>query len=81
MNAWILAYQFMRALKWLLFASFVGQSLYYVYDPRPHLDQFGHLTLATELGMFGLPLAATAAGLFELMFRDKAYPDRILARR
>jgi hypothetical protein len=71
---WLAAYQFMRALKWLLWAGFVGHSLYFVYDRAPHLTQFGHLTNATAFLMFGLSMAAVVAGLFELMCRDRAYP-------
>jgi polyferredoxin len=68
---WGAAYQLMRALKWLLWAGFLGYSLYFVLNPAPHLTQFGHLTLQADIAMFGLPLAAVAAGLFELMFRDR----------
>ena len=50
------AHQLMRALKWGLWIAFVAFSLYFVYDRAPHLDQFGHLTLSSEI-MFGLPLA------------------------
>jgi hypothetical protein len=78
--AWLLAYQFMRALKWLLWASFVGHSLYFMYDRAPHLTQFGHLTNATAFAMFGLSMAAVIAGLLELMLRDKAYPSKALSR-
>jgi hypothetical protein len=70
---WIAAYQFMRLMKWLLWIGFVGHSLYFMYDNTPHLDSFGHLTVKTELVMFGLPLAAVIAGLLPLMFRDRAY--------
>lgn len=71
MNAWMLAYQSMRILKWLLWAGFIGHSLYFVSNRAPHLTKFGHLTTETEYIMFGLPLAAIAAGLFELMLRDR----------
>jgi hypothetical protein len=81
MNAWVLAYQLMRALKWLLWASFVGHSLYFMYDRAPHLTQFGHLTNATAFAMFGLSLAAVIAGLLELMLRDYAHPTKVLSQR
>ena len=79
--AWLVAYQFMRALKWLLWASFIGHSLYFMYDRAPHLTQFGHLTNATAFAMFGLSMAAVIAGLLELMLRDKAYPSEALSQR
>ena len=79
--AWLVAYQFMRALKWLLWTSFVGHSLYFMYDRAPHLTQFGHLTNATAFAMFGLSMAAVIAGLLELMLRDKAYPSEALSQR
>ena len=81
MNPWVLAYQGMRTLKWLLWASFVGHSLYFAYDRAPHLNAFGHLTPATEYIMFGLPLAAMLAGFLELMLRDRAHPTKILSQR
>jgi hypothetical protein len=71
---WIAAYHLMRILKWALWAAFFAYTLYFTLNRAPHVTQFGHLTLKTELLMFGLPLAAIAVGLFELMFRDRAYP-------
>jgi hypothetical protein len=71
----------MRALRWLSLAGFFGFSLYFVLDRAPHLTQFGHLTLKADFIMFGLPLAAVVAGLFELMLRDKAYPTNVLSQR
>jgi hypothetical protein len=75
---WIAAYQMMRIVKWLLWIGFVSFCFYFVSNRTPHLNQFGHLTIRTEIIMFGLPLAAMTAGLFELMFRDRAYPQRVL---
>ena len=72
--AWLTVWYSMRVLRWLLWIGFFAHSLYYVLNPAPHLTQFGHLTLTTELAMFGLPLAAVAAGLLELMARDRARP-------
>jgi hypothetical protein len=74
MNVWQAAYQFMRILKVLLWASFFGFGLYFVIFPERHLDQFNHIVIGSELAMFGLPLAAVAAGLFQMMFRDKVTP-------
>jgi hypothetical protein len=68
----------MRTLKRSLWAGLVAFCLYFVSDRSPHLNQFGHLTIVTEYIMFRLPLTAIFAGLFELMFRDRAYPHRAL---
>jgi hypothetical protein len=65
-----LAYQFMRGVTWLLWLGFLGYCAYFLYDRGPHLNQFGHLTHLTEAVMFGLPLAAVCAGMFQLMLRD-----------
>jgi hypothetical protein len=77
----VAAYQLMRILRWLLWIGFVGHSLYFVYDRAPHLTQFGHLTMGTELAMFGLALGGILAGLLELMLRDWAYPPQDEALR
>jgi hypothetical protein len=65
-------YQLMRYLRWMLWASFLGYCVHYVMHHSQHTDRFGHLSLTTEMIMFGMPLAAVAIGLFELMFRDWA---------
>jgi hypothetical protein len=70
----ILAYQLVRALKWLIWLGFVGYSLYFIQDRSPHLNQFGHLTISTEMMMFGLPLAAIVVGMLQLCLWDLAYP-------
>jgi hypothetical protein len=62
MNPWVLAYEGMRTLKWLLWASFVGHSLYFMYDRAPHLTPFGHLTDATAFAMFGLSNGGRSGG-------------------
>ena len=82
MNAWVAARQFARIVKWLLWAGFLGYSLYFVSDRAPHLNQFGNLSGRTELILFGLPILAVVAGLLELMFREKATPlaDRLQQR-
>jgi hypothetical protein len=66
--AWLL----MRALRWLLWAGFLGYSLHYVLYSASHLDRFGHLLPTTEMAMYGLSLAAVFAGLMELLLRDRA---------
>ena len=72
---WLAAYQVMSVVKWLLWAGFIGYSLLFMYDRAPHLTPFGHLTLNAELFMFGLPLAAVIAGLFQLMLRERVYGE------
>jgi hypothetical protein len=62
----------MRAVRWLLWAAFLGYCLHYVLNSASHLDHFGHLYLSTEIAMYGLSLAAVVAGLMELMLRDRA---------
>lgn len=66
-----LPWLFFRALRWLFW---VGTAVYYTefhFNRAHHLTQFGHLSTATELWMFGLPLAAVCAGCFELMMRER----------
>jgi hypothetical protein len=80
MNAWAVPYYFMRIVKWLLWIGFLIFSAYFVYDRAAHLDQFGNLSHTTEALLFGLPLVAVIVGLFELLFRDRAYPRLIVDR-
>jgi hypothetical protein len=44
-EAWIAARQFARIMKWLLWASFLGFSLYVMYNRAHHINHFGHPTL------------------------------------
>jgi hypothetical protein len=71
MNVWQAALNVSRILRWALWIAFVVFSGYYVFDPAPHLTQFGHLTYTTEAFMFGLPLGAVTAGFMELLFRER----------
>jgi hypothetical protein len=70
----VLAYRAVYVLTWLLSLAFIAFCAYFIQDRAPHLNQFGHLTLSTELILFGLPLAAMASGLLQLALRDRAYP-------
>ena len=72
MKGWVAAWQTMRILKWGFWIGTMAFSIYFVSDRAPHMTPFGNLTRTTELLMFGLPGAAVAAGLFELMFRERA---------
>ena len=60
------AWQATRILRWALWLGFIGYSLYFISNRAPHLTQFGHLKHSAEIFMFGLPLAAVAAGFLEL---------------
>lgn len=66
------AWLFFRVLRcgfWL------ATALYYfmfAQDRADYLTPFGHLTIRTEMWMFGLPLAAVFLGFMELMMRQWA---------
>ena len=62
---------FFRGLRWLLWLGVAAYYTEFALHPRDHVNQFGHLLPTTEAWMFGLPLAAVAAGYFELMMREK----------
>jgi hypothetical protein len=66
------AWHALRALRWLLWAAFLGFSLAYWLDPTRYHDQFGHLLLWVETVIFGLPVAAVFVGLMEMMTREQA---------
>ncbi|HYY38804.1 MAG TPA: hypothetical protein VE801_13775 [Xanthobacteraceae bacterium] len=61
-----------RILRWALWLASIGYYFYFWIGPERHLDQFGHLTYATEAFMFGLPLAAIFMGFLEMMMRERA---------
>jgi hypothetical protein len=65
-------WQLLRYTRWLLSLTFLGLSLEFVIHRQQHFDAFGHLSLADEVWMFGLPLAAVFVGCLELMIREKA---------
>jgi hypothetical protein len=48
---------------------------------REHLGGFGQLSGATEFWMFGLPIFAGTAGLFEMMMRARGNIPRPAALR
>jgi hypothetical protein len=66
------AWLFFRSLRWLLWLGFIAYSGEFVAHQPNHMNEFGNLLPTTEALMFGLPLAAVVAGLFELMMRDRA---------
>jgi len=72
MNAASLAWMFFRVLRWLCYLGLLAFSLYFISDRAPHINSFGHLTLGTEMLIFGLGVGGMFAGLLELMMRDRA---------
>lgn len=62
----------LRVLRWALWLAVIGYNIEFFLNRADHLTPFGHLSLRTELWMFGLPLAAVFVGCFELMMREKA---------
>ncbi len=67
-TAW-LTLRILRLGLWLATGAYYLHFFMYRQD---HLTPFGHLLTTTELGMFGLPMAAVFAGFFELMIRERA---------
>jgi hypothetical protein len=72
MNSGTLGWLFFRALRWAAWGSFVGFSLYFLYDRRPHFNQYGSLQRTAEIFLFGGSVGAVLFGLLELMMRDRA---------
>ena len=62
----------LRCLRWLLWLAVIAYNVEFGLNRAHHLTHFGHLSLGTELWMFGLPLAAIFVGFFELGMREKA---------
>lgn len=60
-----------RVLTWALWIGFVLYGVYYMANPSPHHTSLGHLRPVTEAVMFGLPLAAIALGLVQLMIKER----------
>jgi hypothetical protein len=72
MNAAVSVWLFFRVLRWASWLAFLAVGGIYLSDPLAHLNSFGHLTPAMEFAMFGTGLAAMAAGLIEMMMRERA---------
>ena len=72
MNAALVTWLAMRALRWLLWIGFFAYNAHYLLYRPQHINQFGHLLVSTELAMFGLGVAAVFAGFLELMLRERA---------
>jgi hypothetical protein len=63
---------FFRVLRWTAWLCFIGFSLYFLYDRRPHFNQYGALQRTAEIFLFGASVGAVLLGLLELMARDWA---------
>ena len=60
-----------RYTRWLLWLAFLGYALEFYIHRQQHM-YLGQLIPTTEAWMFGLGLAAVAAGIAELRTRDQA---------
>ena len=72
MNSAALGWLIFRTLRWAAWISFVWFSLYFLYDRRPHFNQYGALQRTAEIFLFGASVGAVLLGLLELMMRDWA---------
>ncbi len=65
-------YAFFRAARWISWLSYLIYCIYFLSNRQPHLDQFGHLILTTELALYAIPVIAIFIGFFEMMTRERA---------
>ncbi|WP_156952333.1 hypothetical protein [Bradyrhizobium sp. WSM1743] len=65
---WVL----LRIARWISWASFLAYCFAIPLDRQSYLNSYGNPLPSTEAWLFGLPVAAVAAGLFELMMRERA---------
>jgi hypothetical protein len=76
MNAAIVRWLLVRALRWLAWIGFFAYSLHFAVDRESHVDSFSRLLLTTEAALFGFGLAALFLGFIELLMRDWAGLER-----
>ena len=81
MNAWFVAWQAARILRWAFWLALLAYSVYFVSDRTPHFNSFGQLRLHAEAVLFGLPLSAVVAGFMELLCRGRVSGDMAPAQR
>jgi hypothetical protein len=81
MNAWYLAWQAARILRWAFWLGLLAYSVYFISDRTPHFNSFGQLKHHAEAVLFGLPTAAVVAGFLELLFRARVSGDLARAQR
>ena len=65
-------YAMLRVTRWASWLFYLLYCIYFLSDRKPHLDQFGHLILSTELALYGIPVFAIFVGFFEMMTRERA---------
>jgi hypothetical protein len=65
-------YAMLRATRWASWLFYLLYCIYFLSDRKPHLDQFGHLILSTELALYGIPVFAIFVGFLEMMTRERA---------
>jgi hypothetical protein len=61
----------LRSLRWALWLTYLGYSVYFVLHRTIFFNSLGHLLPSSELVLFGLPGAAVFVGFMELMLREK----------
>ena len=72
MKSAVAMWLFFRFVRWMSWLVFFGFNISFLYNRAPHLTNFGHLSLTTEMIMFGSALVGIAAGFLELMMRERA---------
>jgi hypothetical protein len=77
-NAAYVTWIVLRIARWIIWVSFLAYSVVITLDRPSYLNGLGQALHSTEAWLFGLPVLAVAAGLFELMMRERtgiARPD------
>jgi hypothetical protein len=62
----------LRFMRWACWIGFLVYAFMTTLDRPAYLNQFGQPLRTTEAWLYGLVFAAAAAGLLELMMREKA---------
>jgi hypothetical protein len=71
-NGAFVAWVVLRITRWISWVSLLAYSFATTLDRPSYLNSFGQPLHSTEAWLFGLAGAAVAAGLFELMMRERA---------
>jgi hypothetical protein len=71
-NAAFVTWMLLRIARWISWASFLAYSFAITLDRQSYLNSYGNPLPSTEAWLFGSAVAAVAAGLFELMMRERA---------
>jgi hypothetical protein len=72
MNAAVVTWLVFRTLRWLSWLGFFAYSIHFLAFRESHLNPYGHLSITTEMAIFGLGFGAVFAGFLELMMRETA---------